>query len=135
MGKIAFPEFVARVNHCDRHSHRNSSHCTTEIDGTAVSDYLTNTENGNPDTAGASDGINKLSAYPGYANSLPHRRLGFQDIIIDGVTMKKTDNQYDSRNDRGTAENKMCGTDYYENEVINMDKAIKFFGANDSTVD
>jgi len=104
--KIAFPEFVARVNHCDRHSHRNSSHCTTEIDGTAVSDYLTNTENGNPDTAGASDGINKLSAYPGYANSFPHRRLGFQDIIIDGVTMKKTDNQYDSRNDRGTDDNK-----------------------------
>merc|ERR1719210_3108134 len=171
--KIAFPEFVARVNHCDRHSHRNTSHCT---------DILTlDTENGNPDTAGASDGINKSSAYPGYKNNHPHRRLGFQDIIIDGVTMKKTDNQYDSRNDRGTADNKwhkqynfarglrgddhtratlhyldtefanedkslneanddtitnkMCGTDYYQNEVINMDKAIKFFGANASTVD
>jgi hypothetical protein len=101
--KIAFPEFVARVNHCDRHSHRNSSHCTTEIDGDAtngVRDYLTNTENGNPDTSGASDGINKHSAYPGYSDTHPHRRLGFQDIIIDGVTMKKTDNQYDSRQTR-----------------------------------
>jgi hypothetical protein len=101
--KIAFPEFVARVNHCDKHSQRNSSHCQTEIDGDAtngVRDYLTNTENGNPDTGGASDGINKHSAYPGYANTYPHRRLGFQDIIIDGVTMKKTDNHYDSRQTR-----------------------------------
>ena len=101
--KIAFPEFVARVNHCDRHSHRNSSHCTTEIDGDAVNgvrDYLTNTENGNPDESGASDGINRHSAYPGYKDTYPHRRLGFQDIIIDGVTMKKTDNHYDSRQTR-----------------------------------
>ena len=170
--KIAFPEFVARVNHCDRHSHRNTSHCTSIL--------TLDTENGNPDTAGASDGINKSSAYPGYANGHPHRRLGFQDIIIDGVTMKKTDNQYDSRQTRtgdddwhkqynfarglrgddhtratlhyldtefanedksldeanGTnAAHQMCGTDYYQNETINMDKAIRFFGANDSTLD
>lgn len=87
--KIAFPEFVARVNHCDRHSHRNDSHCVTNL--------TLNTENGNPDESGASDGVNKSSAYPGYKDAHPHRRLGFQDIIIDGVTMKKTDNQYDSR--------------------------------------
>lgn len=90
--KIAFPEFVARVNHCDRHSHRNTSHCMNNL--------TLNTENGNPDNGGTSDGINKLSAYPGYQDGHPHRRLGFQDIIIDGVTMKKTDNQYDSRNTR-----------------------------------
>merc|ERR1712131_143847 len=87
--KIAFPEFVARVNHCDRHSHRNDSHCVTN--------HTLNTENGNPDESGASDGVNKSSAYPGCKDGHPHRRLGFQDIIIDGVTMKKTDNQYDSR--------------------------------------
>merc|ERR1719204_2817357 len=79
--KIAFPEFVARVNHCDRHSHRNSSHCVNEIDGnasTGIKDYTTNTENGNPDTDGVSDGKNIHSAYPGYSNTNPHRRLGFQ---------------------------------------------------------
>lgn len=100
--KIAFPEFVARVNHCDRHSHRNTSHCMNNLE--------LNTENGNPDNGditnatdpnlAQSDGLNRLSAYPGYRDGLPHRRLGFQDIIIDGVTMKKTDNQYDSRNSR-----------------------------------
>merc|ERR1712131_167165 len=87
--KIAFPEFVARVNHCDNHLHRGDSHCLTN--------HTLNTENGNPDESGASDGVNKSSAYPGYKDGHPHRRLGFQDIIIDGVTMKKTDNQYDSR--------------------------------------
>ena len=90
--KIAFPEFVARINHCDKHSHRNTSHCQTE--------FTADLNNGNPDNA--SDGSNThgpnvLSAYPGYKDGFPHRRLGFQDIIIDGVTMKKTDNQYDSR--------------------------------------
>ena len=92
--KIAFPEFVARVNHCDRHSHRNTSHCTSNL--------TLDTENGNPDTTGngTSDGLNKSSAYPGYKDGHPHRLLGFQDIIIDGVTMKKTDNQYDSRQSR-----------------------------------
>merc|ERR1719394_1827631 len=93
--KIAFPEFVARINHCDKHTHRNTSHCTT--------DHTLSTDNGNPDVGGASDGINQSSMYPGYTDGFPHRRLGFQDIIIDGVTMKKSDNQYDSRNDRGTS--------------------------------
>ena len=88
--KIAFPEFVARVNHCDKHTHRNTSHCTVKTD--------IPTTNGNPRTAdGADNGPNIPSAYPGYTDGYPNNHLGFQDIIIDGVTMKKTDNQYDSR--------------------------------------
>jgi len=160
--KIGFPEFVARVNHCDRHSHRNTSHCTSKL--------TLDTENGNPDEAGASDGINELSAYPGYKDGLPHRLLGFQDIIIDGVTMKKTDNQYDSRQSR-TDDGQwhkqynfargLRGDDHtratlhyldteFANEdkslqegnvamcgtdyaAVNMDKAIKFFGGSGNT--
>lgn len=90
--KIAFPEFVARVNHCDNHLHRGDSHCLTQ--------NTMPVDNGGPDGTDASsdpNGINALSAYPGYAEGYPHNRLGFQEIIIDGVTMKKTDNQYDSR--------------------------------------
>ena len=88
--KIAFPEFVARVNHCDKHTHRNTSHCTVKTD--------IPTGNGNPRHADdAENGPNEPSAYPGYLDGHPKYHLGFQDIIIDGVTMKKTDNQYDSR--------------------------------------
>jgi len=160
--KIAFPEFVARVNHCDRHSHRNTSHCLNNME--------LGTDNGNPDETGASDGINELSAYPGYKDGHPHRRLGFQDIIIDGVTMKKTDNQYDSRETRTgdndwhkqynfarglRADDHTRATLHYadtefDNEdrslnesnpamcshdfaTLNMDKDIIFFGANDQT--
>lgn len=87
--KIAFPEFVARVNHCSDHSHRNDSHCVTDVNP--------GTTNGNPNQSDHTNGLNISSAYPGYRDNHPYRRLGFQDIIIDGVTMKKTDNQYDSR--------------------------------------
>merc|ERR1712046_192963 len=88
--KIAFPEFVARVNHCDSHLHRGDSHCLTE--------YTPSSTNGNPeDDTDATNGLNELANYPGYKEGYPKNRLGFQDIIIDGVTMKKTDNQYDSR--------------------------------------
>jgi len=90
--KIGFPEFVARVNHCDNHLHRGDSHCLTQ--------FAMPVDNGGPDgTPGSTDpnGLNNLSAYPGYAEGHPYKRLGFQEIIIDGVTMKKTDNQYDSR--------------------------------------
>ena len=91
--KIAFPEFVARVNHCDNHAHRGDSHCLNQ--------FAMPVDNGGPDGTDASgdpNGLNVLSAYPGYAEGHPYKRLGFQEIIIDGVTMKKTDNQYDSRN-------------------------------------
>lgn len=86
--KIAFPEFVARVNHCDKHAQRNSSHCTT------INQQPTS--NGNP-SATFDANRNAPSAYPGYTDGHPYSMLGFQNIIIDGVTMKKTDNQYDSR--------------------------------------
>ena len=69
--KIAFPEFVARVNHCDKHTHRNTSHCTVKTD--------IPTDNGNPrNAANAENGPNKPSAYPGYAEGYPTRHLGFQ---------------------------------------------------------
>ena len=90
--KIAFPEFVARVNHCDNHLHRGDSHCLNQ--------FSENIDNGGPDSASDTadpNGENHLSAYPGYAEGYPMHRLGFQEIIIDGVTMKQTDNQYDSR--------------------------------------
>ena len=90
--KIAFPEFVARVNHCDNHLHRGDSHCLNQ--------FAMPVDNGGPDGNDAStdpNGLNNLSSYPGYAENHPYNRLGFQEIIIDGVTMKKTDNQYDSR--------------------------------------
>ena len=69
--KIAFPEFVARVNHCDKHTHRNTSHCTVKTD--------IPTTNGNPRTAdGAENGPNIPSAYPGYKDGYPNYHLGFQ---------------------------------------------------------
>jgi len=91
--KIAFPEFVARVNHCDNHQHRGDSHCLNQL--------TMPVDNGGPDDTDAAtdpNGKNVLSAYPGYREGYPYQRLGFQEIIIDGTTMKKTDNNYDSRN-------------------------------------
>merc|ERR1712227_711601 len=72
MIKIVFLEFVVCVNYCDNYFYCGDVYCDL-------------------------NGLNNLSAYPGYAEGYPHNRLGFQEIIIDGVTMKKTDNQYDSR--------------------------------------
>ena len=71
--KIAFPEFVARVNHCDKHTHRNTSHCTVKTD--------IPTGNGNPRTAdGSENGPNIPSAYPGYKDGYPNYHLGFQVV-------------------------------------------------------
>jgi hypothetical protein len=127
--KIAFPEFVARVNHCDKHNMRNNSHCTV--------DNKLEPGNGNPDDAAATQ--NYPTGYPGYDEEYPWMRLGFQEIIIDGVTMKKTATQYDSRvANSGTDWNKqyhfstgLRGDDhtratlhYLDSEFANEDKSL-----------
>lgn len=100
--KIAFPEFVARVNHCHTNSHRADGHCTTVNDP----------ENNGADTAtngSAANGVNEQEnvheSYPGYAEGYPKNLFGFQPIIIDGVTMKHTDTNYDSRNQNADGTN------------------------------
>lgn len=76
---IAFPEYVARVNHCHTDSHRNDAHC---------------------------QGPN---------------HVGIQDIIIDGVTMKKfvtPGNPYSQYDTRASADTRQ---QYAREEIMGED--------------